>query len=71
MGCLSLRSTPKIGSVTVSTSSSSPLSAARTMLRVSLMFIRSPTPYGPPVQPVLTIQTGTLNSSSFSPSIAA
>ncbi len=35
------------------------MSAARTIARVWPMFIRSPVPYGPPVQPVLTSQTGT------------
>ena len=34
-------------------------SAARTIARVWSMFIRSPVPYGPPVQPVFTSQTGT------------
>ena len=34
------------------------MSAARTMFRVWSMFIRSPVPYGPPVQPVFTSQTG-------------
>ena len=45
--------------------------AARTMARVWAMFIRSPTPTGPPVQPVLTSQTGTSSRSSRSTSIAA
>ena len=31
-----------------------PSRAARTIDRVWLMFMRSPVPYGPPVQPVLT-----------------
>ena len=33
--------------------------AARTMFRVWVMSIRVPVPYGPPVQPVFTSQTGT------------
>ena len=41
------------------------------MERVWLMFIRSPVPYGPPVQPVFTSQTGTWYWSSRSPSMAA
>ncbi len=41
------------------------------MDRVWAMFIRSPVPYGPPVQPVLTSQTGTSQRSSRSTSIAA
>ena len=45
--------------------------AARTMYRVWSMFIRSPMPYGPPVQPVFTSQTGTPNCSRRSMSIAA
>jgi len=64
-------SKPKIGSRRVGTSSSAPLSAARTIWRVHVMFIRSPTPYGPPVQPVLTSQTGTLKRPMRSPSISA
>ena len=35
------------------------------------MFIRSPVPYGPPVQPVLTSQTGTSQFASRSTSMAA
>ena len=45
------------------TPSSAPSSAARTIDRVWSMFIRSPVPYGPPVQPVLTSQTGTSSRS--------
>jgi hypothetical protein len=37
-------SRPKIGSVTLATPSRSPFSAARTIARVWLMFIRSPVP---------------------------
>ena len=47
------------------------MSAARTIVRVWLMFIRSPVPYGPPVQPVLTSQTGTSWRARRSISIAA
>ncbi len=35
------------------------------------MFIRSPVPYGPPVHPVFTSQTGTSQRSRRSTSIAA
>ena len=64
-------STLKIGSVRVGTPSSRPLRAARTIRRVWSMFIRSPVPYGPPVQPVLTSQTGTSHLASRSISMAA
>ena len=40
------------------------------MFRVWSMFIRSPVPYGPPVQPVFTSQTGTSYCSRRSISIA-
>ena len=62
---------PKRGSTTVGTSLSWPLRAARTIARVWLMFIRSPVPYGPPVQPVLTSQTGTSQRARRSTSRAA
>ena len=45
--------------------------AARTMFRVWAMFIRSPVPYGPPVQPVFTSHTGTSNRSRRSISMWA
>ena len=41
------------------------------MFRVWAMFIRSPVPYGPPVQPVFTSQTGTSSRSSRSISCRA
>ena len=52
-------------------SASRPASAARTMARVWLMFIRSPVPYGPPVQPVFTSQTVASWAASRSVSIVA
>ena len=57
--------------MTVSTPSSSSLIAARTMFRVWSMFMRWPTPYGPPVQPVFTSQTGTSSFSRWSISMWA
>src|SRR5690625_1406796 len=62
---------PKMSSTTVSTLLSSPSRAAVIIARVYANFIRSPTPYGPPVQPVLTRKTFALNWSIFSPSISA
>ena len=64
-------SKPKVGSVLVGTDPSRPSRAARTIDRVWAMFIRSPLPYGPPVQPVLTSQTWASCAASRSVSIRA
>ena len=64
-------SKPKTGSTRIATPTACPSSAARTIDRVWAMFIRSPVPYGPPVQPVLTSQTGTSSRSRRSISMCA
>jgi hypothetical protein len=61
----------KIGCYTYSTLSSCPVSAAVIIARVCAIFMRVPTPYGPPVQPVLTSHTRALCFAIFSPSIFA
>src|SRR5699024_7553782 len=45
--------------------------ASETILRVYFKFIRSPTPYSPPVQPVFTRYTDTSCLSINSPSLSA
>jgi hypothetical protein len=50
---------------------SCPVSAAVIIARVWAIFMRLPTPYGPPVQPVLTSHTADLCLAIFSPSILA
>src|SRR5688500_3479271 len=47
----------KIGCCLYATLSSCPVSAAVIIPRVCAIFMRLPTPYGPPVQPVFTSQT--------------
>src|SRR3982751_6618689 len=44
----------KIGSLANETASRAPESAARIIARVYAIFIRLPTPYGPPLHPVFT-----------------
>ena len=47
------------------------MSAARIIARVCAIFMRVPTPYGPPVQPVLTSHTFARRLAMRSPSIVA
>ena len=54
-----------------STSSSAPAIAARIIAREYRILMRSPVPYGPPVQPVFTSQQRTSCLAIFSPSICA
>src|SRR5262249_61070081 len=63
--------TPNTACGSVVTSSSCPLSAAVSIARVCGSFIRLPTPYGPPLQPVLTSQTRDLCCAIFLPSRSA
>ena len=50
---------PKIGSTCVFTPRRSPFRTALTIARVCAIDILSPTPYGPPTQPVFSIHTST------------
>ena len=58
---------PTTGSMSIGTSSSEPSRIAATAARVRPIGIRSPVPYGPPVQPVLTSQTSDPYRSNRSP----
>src|SRR5207302_2568229 len=66
-GTVSGTSSPNTGSGAVGMRSSVPASAARTVARVRPRRIRSPTRYGPPVQPVFTSQHCTPCCAIFSP----
>ena len=70
-GTCSGTSSPNTGSGAVGVRSSVPASAARTIARVRPRRIRSPTPYGPPLQPVFTSQHCTPCCAIFSPRSAA
>src|SRR5262245_32651167 len=62
---------PKSGSVVVFPFDKSPRSSAGTISRVYESFMRLPTPYGPPVQPVFTSHTSEPCWSMSLPNISA
>lgn len=64
-------SKPNTGSFRKVAPSSAPASAARTIERVCVSFIREPAPKAPPVQPVFTSHTLAPCFASFPPSILA